>query len=100
MTMNSIGSTSAKCSHKIHTVYPEGCTLGAKPPRRVVTLTDIEPLSVDPHPRIRVVCIPKALPCLGVSQPQTHTSSSSAVTGNSTQELSISKAELLTAACS
>ena len=32
----------------VPTVYPEGCTPGAWPLRRVVTPTDTEPLSVDP----------------------------------------------------
>ena len=34
----------------VSAIYPEGCSPGTRPLRRVVTPTDTEPLSVDPDP--------------------------------------------------
>ena len=70
--------------------YPEGCTPGTRPLRRVVMLTDTEPLSVDPDPlMVKGGQCSRHCPILVQVKPQTHTSGSSIVTGNSTQALSI-----------
>ena len=81
---------------------PEGYTLGVTPLRRVATPLNVRDSSVDPDlvSMTRWSVFPEHCPCLGVGQtPDPHTSSSSAISGSSTQALFI-LAKQLTAASS
>ena len=88
--------THVTCPYSFQTMFinsyhclPEGYTLGVTPLRRVATPLNARDLSVDPDlvPMTRWSVFPEHCPVLVKVKPQTHTSSSSAISGSSTQAL-------------